>query len=292
MRLKLFIAGVFCLYLLIGVLNYSIVGTPNNTNDFIFHYNKTFNGYTPEVAKYYTEKSFNEYPNLYHLITGKLLPNHLLIFWVFNLGLIVLLIPFLIYLIAKTWGVIIYFAGVSFPYMAIYSAIYPNIVVIILMLVYFKIRKIWALIPIGVLMIFMHNKGIYLLLIIIIAEIIYFLYKKSTKKFNVAFLNLMRVDSMPVLIKLLLTDLNFWLVLKSFKTMNFFYFTIFLASLSFIFVDFRAVCIAQIVLCVVLGQQFNTQTPNKNYKYLFIILFIFNLIDFILTGQRLLYNFS
>lgn len=153
-------AGVI---ILLFVLAFSYFGLQfAGGGDYEFHYEKSLNGCSQE------DEACQKYAPLFHWIAGPF-TFHEKAFYYFVLFLLAIVIPFLLFLIARHWLVVwLYFSTTSFYWFFI-DGLFAQAVALILFLLVFVVKD-WRLRgAILVLSIFSHGHGFFLVLIALIA---------------------------------------------------------------------------------------------------------------------------
>lgn len=285
-------------YLVFGLTNAVVFGTPNNTNDFVAHYYKTISDfYNPVVQEYYSIEFLEEYPQVFHLLAKPFALNEFG-FYAFAIILVCLIVPSIVYKLSGDLGVIVYFA-LSLPHMIIYNATFPSFLIMGYVLVYLLNRKNFSLFLVLMwLSIFTHKHGLIVFLLIGFAELVQwgflkfsFKNKFGDLKFNLGtgFLVGTKFNTSTQIVNMFLNHLNIyylWVVRK--KINLFFGILLFVSFYGAIFYDFRTIMLAQIIVCVLIGQTFKEQKPTKFFWFVTITFFVFNFFGFLLETQRFL----
>lgn len=266
----IFIAFIF--YVIFGAFNYLDSGSINKGSDFDFHWKKILGE---------TEKPYSP---LYHIIFSPLKINQFL-FYLTNLFFILILIPYFIFQISKTfWSVLTYFTAIPLPHMIIFGATYPEAIVLSMVLFYWVNRKNWSLFfPLWIISSFMHSKGFYIFLIMLILEIIEINFPKIKPTINFPIVYIQEVVlNQKTLFSTILFQLpiGFLLICLN-KIRDFFYLGLIMASILGAFFDIRALAIAQLIISINLGNYL--KESNWKIKFPIIVSMAFYLIFFILN---------
>ena len=261
---KRLILFFFVFYLIIGSFFYFYTGVVASNQDFDFHF-KRLNGLDDG----------REYSPLYHLLFLPFGFNPL-VFYAVNILFICVIIPILIYGIARThWSILAYFCGVALPHMWVYSSTFPHMITFVLLLVYFNYRKnVKVFFVCAVLASFMHSRGLELFLVIGFLEIFCFYFKKMVFRAPaVGFLMYDSLNSIPKLIMIPLIYITIPVLVYGLKKIEAFYallipFSFFLAT-----IDFRGITLAQLVLVLSCGP--NLKELDDKTKNMILVLFLF-----------------
>ena len=246
------------LYLAFGAFNYLDTGKINHNQDFDFHFKN---------AQGIQEHSYKELYNGLFQYFGF----NQFVFYAINVFLIIVLIPFFLFLLNKNyWNVIIYFFGVSFAHQTIYGATFPSALIILFFLIYLNNRWNWFLLMILTgLSYYTHSKGIYLFLAIWIAELLYIVVLPKilpklkqnladVKRFApVVFMQQMNMNTWQNSLWLFFINAPLPMLYFGLRKMRdfFLWFMISVSILGAIFIDYRTICILQIILCYSVGEQ-------------------------------------
>ena len=270
----------FLFYALLGYLNYANFGIINNGQDFDFHYKRI------------NDISDNRfYSPLYHLIFKPLAFNQFA-FYLANIILILAIVPLLIYLISKRIeSVIIFFFGIPLAHMAIFSFIFPQVLIMIYFLIYLLFRKNWLIfIFLTILASFTHSKGFYLFLTILFLEIILIWlknFKPNFKRFavngfsGVVFLiqDTFKLERLGFYLSVMLPIPLVYFYLRKFK-INFYSGIFVISIITAILSDIRVLWLAELILCLSLGTTFK-KMPQK-LKIGFCLFLLANLAYFLI----------
>lgn len=283
-------------YLVFGLINSVHLGTPNATNDFIAHYYKTINDFSnPVVQEYYSIEFLEEYPQVFHLLARPFSLNEFG-FYAFAIILICLIAPALIYKLAGNFGVIIYFA-LSLPHVVIYNATFPSFLIMIYVLIYLLNRKnISIYLLLFLLSIITHKHGAIVLFLVGLAELtqLYFIKYNLKEKLNdikynlgTGFLVGTKFNTPTQLFNMFANHLNIYYLLIARKKIDLFYAILLFASIyGAIFYDFRTIMLAQIIVCVLVGQTLQNKKATKFFWVVTILLLLFNFLSFLVETQR------
>lgn len=267
-----FWGAVLVLYLVLGFFLYSSYGFPNGTNDFVFHYFKAGNSFDPILEPYYSLEIFNTYPDFYHNLFSIFSFNPF-VFWLSNVLLVLILIPFLLYKLANSELVIpIYFCLVSVAHSIIYSAVFPSMIVFVLMLIYFNVRKkyFWAWLPLFMFASLVHRSGFELFLLILILEIINSFIKDFELK-AIAPFGFLQGQQFSLLeaYRILTLYLPIYVLIPALKIIvekkEYFYLMFICVALYFTTMDLRVLNVVQLIAVIFSAQYFE----NFKYKKLF-----------------------
>lgn len=237
----------FILYLAFGLFNYASFGIVNNGQDFKFHFEK-LNGigsgnYSPLYYLIFFPFGFNEF-----------------VFYLVNLLIIVVLIPFLIFKFSKAfYSVLCYFMAVPLAHMMIYGATYPQALILVLLLIYLIFRKNYPLLVFfWILASLLHSKGFYLFAIVFMAELIEARLKSGKVFFPVVFLkeSTLSLHTAFQAFFTLLPAPFIYFALKAAKSN--FYLILVLTSIISSFFELRALAIAELIVAVFLGVYLKT----------------------------------
>jgi hypothetical protein len=236
----------------------------NNSVDFDVHWNKVNDPtYKPN------------YPNTYHLLFG-LLSFDQFIFYFANLLIICALIPYLIFKVTKTWwGAFLYFAGVSLPHMWIYGATFPQSIVFLLFLMYLIKRKnVVVLLITGFLASLIHREGIYLFILVVIAELIDYMIVPHLRKYApFVVLGVQKFNTIPDFLFYLLANISIplWIAAKNIFIQPF-YLILAIAPLFMLNYDARIVSVTQLVILLISAPVI---AKYKHKKAVLLILFAY-----------------
>lgn len=283
-------------YLVFGLTNSVLLGTPNATNDFVAHYYKTINNFSnPVVQEYYSTEFLENYPQVFHLLAKPFALNQF-VFYAFAIILICLIAPALIYKLAGKFGVIIYFA-LSLPHLVIYNATFPSFLIMIYVLIYLLNRKnISIYLLLFLLSIMTHKHGAIVFLLVGLAELtqMYFVKHNLKEKLNdikynlgTGFLVGTKFNTPTQIFNMFANHLNIYYLWIARKKIDFFYAILLFASIyGSIFYDFRTIMLAQIIVCVLVGQTLQSQNATKFFWLVTILLLLFNFLSFLVETQR------
>jgi hypothetical protein len=269
----------FLFYFCFGLISYLNFGVPNNTSDFQFHWNK-LQGIEPQA-----------YAPLFYVL---MLPFswNAFVFWLINIIFIICVFPWLFYKISGSWwGALIYFCGISLAHQQVYAATFPSAIVLILFLVYWKMRPsptLWAIFFVTSL--FLHSFGAYLFLLVGIIELIGLFLKDFNGKeywlagqtvFPGTFLVIQKLDNFRNLIGLFISQIPLPIAIIGFfnlKDWKEWFLTIvsFLAAI----IDFRAIAIAQIFLGISFARRI--QKASLKFKIMIFVFLILQLCFYLL----------
>ena len=274
----------FTFYSVFGALNYLEFGTPNNSNDFYFHFFKAKGEYSPMLETHYSLQDFQKYPSLFHVLFTPFTANTF-VFYLALMVLICVLIPIIIYGINSKWfSVLLYFTVVSLPHMVIYNATYAQALVIVWLLAYILLRKKSKLFYLLFLVLawLTHREGIILFAIVGFIELLAMFKQKFAL---MVILQGVNTRAFPNLVEIFVLHLNpvvWWLLLKSKK--NFFYNALIVVGFVVTWFDSRTIFISQIGIILSI-----TQKPNKWVWLGLLIYLIIYLYSFLGATISLLY---
>ena len=294
-------------YLVFGLTNSVHLGTPNATNDFVAHYYKTIADFSnPVVQEYYSTEFLKNYPQGFHLLAKPFASNEFG-FYAFAIILICLIAPALIYKLAGNFGVIIYFA-LSLPHLIIYNATFPSFLIMIYVLIYLLNRKnISIYLFLFLLSIITHKHGAIVLFLVGLAELtqLYFIKYNLKEKLNnikynlkeklnnikynlgTGFLVGTKFNTPTQIFNMFANHLNIYYLWIARKKIDLFYAILLFASIyGAIFYDFRTIMLAQIIVCVLVGQTLQNQKATKFFWVVTILLLLFNFLSFLVETQR------
>jgi hypothetical protein len=283
-------------YLVFGLTNSVLLGTPNNTNDFVAHYYKTIADFSnPVVQEYYSTEFLENYPQVFHLLAQPFASNEFG-FYAFAIILICLIAPALIYKLAGNFGVIIYFT-LSLPHLVIYNATFPSFLIMIYVLIYLLNRKnILIYLILFLLSIITHKHGAIVLFLVGIAELtqLYFIKYNLKEKLNdikynlgTGFLVGTKFNTPTQLFNMFANHLNIYYLWIARKKIDLFYAILLFASIyGAIFYDFRTIMLAQIIVCVLVGQTLQNKKATNFFWLVTILLLLFNFLSFLVETQR------
>lgn len=283
-------------YLVFGLTNSVLLGTPNNTNDFVAHYYKTINDFSnPVVQEYYSTEFLENYPQVFHLLAKPFASNEFG-FYAFAIILICLIAPALIYKLAGNFGVIVYFA-LSLPHLVIYNATFPSFLIMIYVLIYLLNRRnISIYLLLFLLSIVTHKHGAIVLFLVGIAELtqLYFIKYNLKEKLNnikynlgTGFLIGTKFNTPTQLFNMFANHLNIYYLWIARKKIDLFYAILLFASIyGAIFYDFRTIMLAQIIVCVLVGQTLQNKKATNFFWLVTILLLLFNFLSFLVETQR------
>lgn len=276
------------LYLLLGLTNYTLKGTPNRTNDFLAHYYKA-NGDldNPQALEYYSEEFLEGYPQTFHIFASFFAVNQFW-FYFFAVILVCLIAPALLYKCAGDFAVILYFA-VSLPHMILYNATFPSFTIMLFVLIYLLQRKNWALLLLlTVLALFTHKHGFFVFALIVLAEVVdSFLVDK---KFFAGLLVGGKSITTTGFISLFLNHVNLYFIWIARKKFTIFYTLVFVAGIfASVFYETRSIILSQIILCVLIGKTFQTEKPSKMFWVIWGISLLVNLIVFLWETEKFIF---
>ena len=294
-------------YLVFGLTNSVLLGTPNNTNDFVAHYYKTINDFSnPVVQEYYSTEFLENYPQGFHLLARPFASNEFG-FYAFAIILICLIAPALIYKLAGNLGVIIYFA-LSLPHLVIYNATFPSFLIMIYVLIYLLNRKnISIYLFLFLLSIITHKHGAIVLFLVGLAELtqLYFIKYNLKEKLNnikynlkeklndikynlgTGFLVGTKFNTPTQIFNMFANHLNIYYLWIARKKIDLFYAILLFASVyGAIFYDFRTIMLAQIIVCVLVGQTLQNKKATNFFWLVTILLLLFNFLSFLVETQR------
>lgn len=289
----LIIYGVF------GLTNFVLFDTPNATNDFVFHYysaNGEINN--PEFVEHYGS-GLEDYPEFFHVLTSPFASSKLF-YYLAMVFLICGIAPFLLYKLAGSFSVWVYFA-LSLPHMILYNSTFASFMILIYFLSYllFK-RKTWAFVLFGVLASFTHRWGLYFFMIILIAELIESLIKKyEWEKYwklpRIAPIGILAQDKIfnfTKLISVFLNHMNIYFFYLARKSRDWFFIILIGVGLcGAVIIDFRILILSQISLAVVVANELEKQNPSKKFYIICVLLMILNFLSFAIETERfLLFN--
>lgn len=283
-------------YLVFGLTNSVHLGTPNATNDFVAHYYKTINDFSnPVVQEYYSTEFLENYPQVFHLLAKPFASNEFG-FYAFAIILICLIAPALIYKLVGNFGVIIYFT-LSLPHLVIYNATFPSFLIMIYVLIYLLNRKnILIYLILFLLSIVTHKHGAIVLFLVGLAELtqLYFIKYNLKEKLNdikynlgTGFLIGTKFNTPTQLFNMFANHLNIYYLWIARKKIDLFYAILLFASIyGAIFYDFRTIMLAQIIVCVLVGQTLQNQKATNFFWLVTILLLLFNFLSFLVETQR------
>lgn len=257
-------------YLVIGIFNFSNFGIVNNSVDFFIHWNKV------------VDLSFHsEYPAFYHFLF-QVFNSSQLFFYGVNLVLICVLIPILLFVLTKTfWSSVLYFCGVSIPHLFIYACTFPQAVVFVLILIYLINRKNWVVFGItGLLVCLLHRHGLALFGLILVAEVVEFLFNKYKNRFvPYVALGVQKFDSIFVLFFYLVTQISLVVFLFGRGIVsNVFYLVFCFVPICFLNYDARIISVTSLGLIIVASPMI----AKSKHKWLIGLILFFYLLFFLL----------
>jgi hypothetical protein len=287
MKAGLLITFFLTLYVLLGVTNYTLTGTPNNTSDFIHHYYKTTGEIdNPELNGLYDPSQLQNYPDLFHSLVKPFVQNKFSLY-IIAVILICLIAPALLYKLAGDFAVIIYFA-LSLPHMVLFNATFPSFLVFIYILIYFLNRKNWLVLFLLTILAFAtHGFGLTIFAVIWGAEILSLF--KAPKNFALGVLVQVMGFTPKNLLNIFLFHMNFYFIWVARKKFTLFYAIIFVVGIVAIIRDFRVIALSQLVLCVVAGQALKEQKPSKLFWVFVVVFTILNFTNFLIETERFIF---
>jgi hypothetical protein len=284
------------IYLLLGLTNSVLFGTPNNTNDFIAHYYKTIGDYENDIAQeYYSTHFLEEYPQVFHILAKPFAINQFG-FYAFAVILICLIAPALLYKLAGNFAVVIYFT-LSLPHLILFNATFPSFLIMVYFLIYLLNRKnILIYLILFLLSIITHKHGAIVFFLIGLAELtnLYFIkYDLKEKlehiKYNLGagFLIGTKFNTPTKFFNMFSNQLNIYFVWLARKKFDVFYLILLFASIyGAIFYDFRTIMLAQIIICVLVGKVFQETKPSKFFWLNVVFFMFFNFFSLLIETQR------
>lgn len=270
------------LYLLFGFTNLTMFSTPNNSNDFYFHFQKSAGIYEGETAEYYLKEFYDNYPPLFHIF-GKYFSQSLFFFYLGVCLLILVFIPTFLYWAGKNniWVTILYFFSISLPHQLIYNSTFAQAMLLLLLSIYLYFRQTkyicLAWIGLAILSIFTHKQGgLPLFIGIGLLELIIWLAKKWDLKKASSFAVLQGVSlRADQLASLFFEQTNIWVSYLALKGMiaskEVFYFGLMVAGFVFSKFDIRVFALFQIG-SIMLASQEILKMQNKKWLILVLIL--------------------
>ena len=255
---------LFCLmYCAFGTFNYLNYGVVANNQDWVFHFGQARG--EPIESSYWSvmpQPPNTSYQPLYHWLFSFFSFNELA-FYFANVLLVCGLIPFL--LVKKwpsIWVVLIYFCGISLPHQFLYASTFPNALILVFFLVYLLKRNWLSWIVLTILAFFTHGFGLYLFLVIGFLEVGKWL---TSGYWSVGWLQQAQMSWHNFGI-LLLSALPLPVIYFGFKQVNkkgeIFFGGLVLISFIASFFEFRALCIAQVLLCGLAGLQLEKESKK------------------------------
>lgn len=265
----------FSVYILFGFYNYSTFGIVNNAQDFAFHWNR-INGID----------STPDYPKGYHALFSIFKENQFA-FYAANIILIIVLIPILLFIIAKNaWAVLIYFCGIPLAHQLIYSGTYPQAAIILLFLLYlaFFRKNFYALIGFLIVASFIHKMGSMLFFLVFAAEALSVFKPAMVDSLLATGLLLpSKFSQLSDFIELFLFQLPVPIIYFAIRKMKDFTLAIVaIVSIVGTAVDFRVISIAQVIFAMYCSK--GIIEKNNKVKFGFIlflgIMLIYYLLDY------------
>jgi hypothetical protein len=257
-------------------------GTPNNCNDFYFHFQKSAGIYEGETAEYYLKSFYDSYPPLFHFY-GRWFASNIFLFYIGVCLLILLFIPTFLYWASKNniWVTILYFCSVSLPHQLIYNSTFAQAMLLLLLSIYIYFRQTkyihLAWIGLALLSIFTHKQGgLPLFIGIGFLELIIFLAKKWDLRNASSFAILQGVTLRgDHLASLFFEQSNIWVSWLALKGMvvskGIFYFGLMVAGFVFCKTDIRVFALFQIGSIMLASEQI-LKMENKKWLILVLIL--------------------
>jgi hypothetical protein len=284
------------IYLLLGLTNSVLFGTPNNTNDFIAHYYKTIGDYENDIAQeYYSTHFLEEYPQVFHILAKPFAINQFG-FYAFAVILICLIAPALLYKLAGNFAVVIYFT-LSLPHLILFNATFPSFLIMVYFLIYLLNRKnILIYLILFLLSIITHKHGAIVFFLIGLAELtnLYFIKNNFEEKLQGVKYNLgagfligTKFNTPTKFFNMFSNQLNIYFVWLARKKFDVFYLILLFASIyGAIFYDFRTIMLAQIIICVLVGKVFQETKPSKFFWLNVAFFMFFNFFSLLIETQR------
>jgi hypothetical protein len=257
-----------------GFYNYLTFGTPNNCNDFYFHFQKSAGIYEGETAEYYLKSFYDNYPPMFHFY-ARWFASNTYFFYVGACLLVLLFIPTFLYWASKNniWVTILYFCSVGLPHQLIYNSTFAQAMLLLLLSVYLFFRdskyRIYAWIGLAFLSVFTHKQGgLSLFMGVGLLEILIFLAQKWDLKKSSAFVVLggVTLDG-GRLVSLFFLQSNIWvswLALNGIiRLKEVFYFGLMIAGIVFSKIDIRVFALFQIGLILVASKEIKLMKDKR-----------------------------
>jgi len=290
-KTALLIVFFLVFYSVFGYINYINYGKPNNTQDFNFHWNK-IKGLTKE-----------SYPELHHFIFSFFAFNEYT-YYLANIILIIVLIPFLLFKLTKNfWSILIYFFSTSLSHALIYGATYPQTLILVFFLIYLLNRyNFGLLILLLILSGITHKSGAALFIVILLYEFISVWLETLIKSIklkqkicSVGFLWGTKITSFFQVFELLFFVLPIPIIYFGLKKINknhLFIYLSFISLLAAVMIDFRAISIMQICFIILAAEQIKESKPiiQKGFILFSITQLILYFYFFVLGTIRLFVN--
>lgn len=275
-----FIVLFFMAYFLFGFWLFETTGKINNSQDFLFHFEKA------------QGKNVGEYKPVYHSLFSFFSKNEFL-FYSANLFLVMAIIPFALFFLCRSfWVVLIYFCGVSFPHLTMFSATFPAALMVLLFLFYLELRKrlmfqkIYICIGFIVIAGMVHSFGSALFVAVLIAELIStFWIAFEIKKLVKSCVPLLNNASPAVVLSpgylkpefkifqnIFLNLLPLQTVYFALQKMDLFFFLICAASVFGMLTDIRAIIIPQIICCICASDCLEKKEWKTQRLYIFFLM--------------------
>ena len=272
---------MFAFYSFFGLINFGVNGTPNNSNDFEFHFDRI------------NTLDDRDYPILYHQLFSVFSFDAFWFYFV-NVVLIIIVIPLLLYWITKTgWSIVLYFFGVSLPHLLLYGATYPQALVLVLFLVYvLKRRNLLLLFVFGCLAFFIHSSGVRLFVLVLFCELASWVWERFfQKKFMVfvkkwglcpvAVLNVSRISSPVYFVKFVVYHVCFPLWFFAVQNLQVFYVGLIVLPFLFAVNDARVLSVVQLSLIILASRPVSEFKYKKCLLGLLVFYFFMFVLDFV-----------
>lgn len=267
---------VFCFYFLFGLSNFLQYGVVANNQDWTFHFVKSQG--LQACLSVFQQWQCTYYQPVYHSLFS-VFAVHPLMFYFVNLVLILVFIPLLLLELFKSkWGVAVYFGGCALCHAMIYGSLFPQALVLVWFLGYLLYRKWWAWLVFGVCAMFTHSYGLYLFLAIAFIEV---LLQSKKVFFAIAFIkqNQMDLHHFGITLLSLIPLPVLFFGLRQAKE-NALYLGLILISFFMSFAELRTLCVAQILLCGLAGQ--NIEKTNWKIKKGFVLFLLVESVFYVL----------
>lgn len=290
----------FIIYCLFGITLSMYFGSPNGTNDFIFHYYRA-NGdiENPEFTQYYSVEKMSSYPETFHILASPFASQGKLGLYLFAVFLIIVIAPLILFHFKGSIAVWVYYS-LSLPHMILYNSTYASFMILIYFLLYlFFKRKLWAFIFFGMLAVITHRWGLYFWAIIWIAEVIELLlikYKIIEKlkplkhSAGIGVLAQDKIMSFTKLISVFLNHMNFYFFYLARKSKNYFlWILIIFGIIGAIIIDFRVLILSQVCLPIIVAEELKNKKVSKKFYLICIFLMILNFSLYFLETEKFLF---
>jgi hypothetical protein len=280
----LLIIFFFFFYSVFGFWLLESTGKISNSGDFLFHYAKI------------SGETVHDYRPLYSIIFS-IFNSSPFVFYLANLLLITILIPIVLFLIARSaWAILIYFCGISFVHMTLFNATYPAALMMLLFTSYlylrehFRLNKFYLIFGLMFIGYFIHSYGAPLFFAILITELLFEFFQFYEIDWNPK----KPISSAPVVLAADIMKLDFNHILNLFfnllpiqiiyfgiKKLNVFEAFLCIASFITTFLDIRAVIVAEILLCIAASREIKGR--NRNLKIAFCLFLAMQLLFYLVS---------